>query len=413
MKATHRKTLAAGLFLMAAPYSYAQNALKLEKQQTTFYYLQGSIHLGLLNDQYGSRFDLASKNPKSQLYFQVIKKSQGLLQKGFVAGLQVDQMKLGLALEYSPSMDENGFRTSSTSLVLRDAWIRFRTKKDRTALYVGNRAVSYGHNPKVDGVTDFMINPTSADLGFSRDFGLHLQTPLSRNLDFQAGLTMGGWLNTALAGMGTSVVVEETITTVLQPAGGGGGPGGGGPAQVIETVEETAVVQQDGFQAGDLSYNGTWLLSGRVGTPSFKTREFGLIAAAGLVNNPFVSDDLLSIQRIGADMVLKKGETFKLVNQVTFGNAVSEAEGSYTSFNLQNNAEFYSGNHWMFGVSHSVNTLTGGSVNHLNHSIAGSLTYAFTTHTRLRLNTFYTKIQSTGEVQNGVFLQFVTGIGKR
>jgi hypothetical protein len=48
-----------------------------------------------------------------------------------------------------------------------------------------------------------------------------------------------------------------------------------------------------------------------------------------------------------------------------------------------------------------------------NWSLAGSLTYVVSPHTRIRLNTFYTRVVDANEEQSGIMLQFVSGIGKR
>jgi len=146
-----------------------------------------------------------------------------------------------------------------------------------------------------------------------------------------------------------------------------------------------------------------------------------LIAVAGKIPSTQIQSDLSQIQRLGGEWVFKVNERIKMVNQAVFGLTNTSNYGDFFSTNIMNNFDFYTGKNWMFSFSHSLNLMDGNGTDDrlFNESLAGSITYVFSPHTRLRMNGFFTNIDdqlhgmAMDERQAGVFLQFVTGLGKR
>lgn len=366
----------------------AQKSIKLDKQQTKFYYAQVNLHGGFLNDNTnGERWDVASKGPKNQAVFQVYSINKKTLQKGYVKKFALKGWKFRMGFEYDHNVDILGVNSSNINFKLYDTFLKFGTKWDRTSLVIGNKSIPYGHNPKIDPVVSFMINPIKADLGFAQDLGIFFKTPIANNLDMELAITSGGVLNKPVL-VCNDLIVNDNSNIDIKPD----------------------------FKFGKYDYNDTWLVTSRIGTPTFKKNEFGLILVSGnILSTVFAGKPLTSVNRTGIEWVFKHNERFKMVNQGIVGTTKVFGGKKYISQNIVNNFDYYTGKHIMISVSHSMNILK--SVDDYeylkNYSLAGSLTYIFSPHTRLRLNTFYTAITDRNEYQNGVLLQFVTGIGKR
>ncbi|MGB0424957.1 MAG: hypothetical protein ACPGED_11550, partial [Flavobacteriales bacterium] len=169
------------------------------------------------------------------------------------------------------------------------------------------------------------------------------------------------------------------------------------------------------FNFLNFSYQGTWMMTSRIGSPTFKKNEFGFNMVAGHIASTTIAKDLGHIRRVGVDWVYKLRERLKVVNQVMVGETASSSKGLFRTVNTMNNIDYYSGRNWMISLSNSFNYNHSmeNSENMQSWSLAGSVTYVISPHTRLRLNTYSTRIRENNERQKGVLLQFVTGLGKR
>lgn len=364
----------------------AQSAIKLKKQQTTFFYGQLNLHGGFVNDVNGDRWDFATRSPKNQINFQVVSKNKRNMQRGYTKLIAVDSWRFRIGLEYDSQVDLLGVKRSSVDFKLQTTYIKFKTKWDRTTLIVGNKSIPYGHNPKIDPVVSFMINPIKMDLGFAQDIGVFYKSPISKNLDIEIAITSGGFLSKPVL-VCNNLVVNDESNIDIAPV----------------------------FKFGAYDYQGTWLATSRIGSPTYKKNEFGLNLVAGHLSSTAIAKDISHIYRVGADWVFKYSERIKLVNQVIIGETSTSSMGRYISTNIMNNLDLYSGKNWMFSASHSINSMKAqeGQGDLYNWSLAGSLTYVVSPHTRIRLNSFYTRVVDANEKQCGVMLQFVSGIGKR
>jgi hypothetical protein len=364
----------------------AQSSIKLEKQPTKFYYGQLNLHGGFVGDVNGDRFDFASRSPKNQIVFQAFSKNQKNQQRGYTRSFDVASWKFRLGLEYDSFISGAGVKTGKVNFKLLDTFVTFKTKWDRTSISVGNKSIPYGHNPKIDPVVSFMINPIKMDLGFAQDAGVFFRTPISKWADLELSVTSGGMLNKPVLVCNNIIVKDDTNIDL-------------NPEFVFSTYE----------------MGGTWLVTARAGSPTYQRNELGLNVVAGRILNTTIANDLSTITRLGGDWVYKYNERFKFNNQVFIGETKTSTSGDFYTLNIQNNMDFFSGKHWMLSLSHAINSQKAIDRDLLlyNSSVAGSLTYVFSPHTRLRLNSFYTYIRDANETQYGALIQFVTGLGKR
>ena len=374
------------IFAVSLKMLMAQSAIKNDKQQTNFYYFQLNLHAGVMDDLNGLRWDLANRSPQNQLVFQYVTKRKKILQKGYVKNISLTSSKIRLSMPFVKSVNNLGKKEAELRLKLLDTWLKFSTKWDRTYFWIGNKSIPYGHNPKLDPVSNFMTNLTKMDYGFVQDLGLFFKTPISNNLDIESSLTFGGWLN-------APVLVCDNL---LSDSG----------------TNQSSKVQ---FSLTNFQYHNTWLFSTRIGSPTFKKNELGLIIASGKINNVLLKNDLLQLNRIGGDWVHKIKEKVKISNQIVFGYNVSDIQKQSTSVHTQNALDVILNDRFFISTSFAYNyydfSKSGADQN--TYINANSITYSFSPHTRLRLNHYFSSVSQSNEKQWGVFLQFVTGFGKR
>ncbi|MFT4602210.1 MAG: hypothetical protein ACI857_002396 [Arenicella sp.] len=370
--------------LLASLTVHGQNSIKLEKQQTTFFYTQLNLHGGFINDVNGARWDVTNRGPQNQLAFQLLSKNRKTLQKGYIRTLRPSAYSLRFSVVFDKTINALGQREADFKLKLLNTWVKFDTKWDRTSFWFGNRSIPFGHNPKLDPVSSFMTNLIKMDIGFVQDLGFFMKTPLNSKFDLELSVTSGGLLNKPL------LICDNLINDSLQSI-------------------------QPKFKLVNYQYENTWLITSRIGNQSFKKNEFGFIGVSGRIFNTLVPDDRVYINRIGADWVFKYHEKIRFGNQATIGTSHSETEGAFATMNYQGNADYYLLNKLILSTSFACNyhDSFNSQLYHFNFTNANSITYAFSPHTRFRINHFYTKIREMNEVQWGILFQFTTGFGKR
>lgn len=369
--------------LVVQAHCFGQNAIKHAKQPTQFVYTQLNLHGGFVYDGSGERWDISNHGPQNQLAIQLFAKNQKLLQKGYIKTISLSSYKLRFSIPFD--INNLGIKRKSVSLKLLDAWVRFKTKWDRTSIWIGHKAIPYGHNPKLDPVSSFMTNITKMDLGLNQDLGIFLKTPISNKLDLELSLSSGGILNKSI--LTYENIVEEDFFQETKPL----------------------------LNLSDFSYQNTWLVTSRIGTPTFKKNEYGIILTSGRLFQSVTGNHLAFVNRIGGDWVRKYYEKIKWSNQLTFGHTYSEDHGKFTSVHFQTGLDIYLKKRFFVSTSFASNyyNAIGEDSSQFNYITATSLTYSFSPHTRLRLNQYYS-FSTTNDIQPwGTSLQFVTGIGKR
>jgi hypothetical protein len=364
---------------------FGQKSIKLEKQKTRFFYTQFNAHGGFVSDLNGARWDVSNRSPNNQVLFQYFSKSKRRLMKGYVKSISLNSFKLKAAIQYNQYVNLIGQKNAKLDFKLFDSWLKFDTKWDRTTVWVGNKSIPYGHNPKIDPASNFMTNITKMDIGFVQDLGLFIKTPISKKLDAEISITTGGLLNKPF------LVCDNLIDQNLPQS------------NKIDVVFSR------------YKYNNTFLAVTRLGNQTFNKNEFGVIALTGIINNTFIPNDKVFMTRLGADWVFKHNEVFKLSNQLLLGYSDSQTENRFLSINGQTSLDMYFWGKFFVSSSFAINNAIpiDGAQHHLNRTFANSLTYSVSTHTRIRLNIYDSFIKEMGEHQKGILLQFITGFGKR
>ena len=370
-------------FLIFIYNGFGQSALKHNKQQTHFFYTQLNLHAGHLNDNKNSRFDLTNQSPDNQVVFQLFCKNQNVLQKGYIKTFNMVSYNIRLSVPFHKNIDNLGYKQANVQLKLLDTWIKFNTKWDRTHFWIGHRSIPYGHNPKLDPASSFMTNITKMDIGFVQDLGLFIKTPLAKNLDLELSLTSGGFLNKPIA------IYDHLINE--------------------NPLLDTAPT----FSFSDYKYEDTWLVTSRIGTPTFKRHEFGLILSTGNVKNIENPSEMARINRIGGDWIYKHYEKLKWSNQVVVGDNSIDNTAYTKSIHMQTALDYFLLDNFILSTSFAYTRFTNKDMNHNNKVRTSSLTYVFSPHTRLRLNQYNSEKAVDGSKKWGVMLQFITGFGKR
>ncbi|PCH76923.1 MAG: hypothetical protein COB98_04855 [Flavobacteriaceae bacterium] len=362
---------------------FGQSAIKHSKQQTCFFYTQLNLHAGHVNEGKKGRFDLTNQAPDNQVVFQLFCKNQSLMQKGYIKTFNLVSYNIRLSVPYHKSIDNLGYNQANVQLKLLDTWMKFNTKWDRTHFWIGYRSIPYGHNPKLDPASSFMTNITKMDIGFAQDLGLFIKTPLANYLDVELSVTSGGFLNKPIA------IYDQLIN------------------------DNPLLDQQPRFSFSDYNYENTWLLTSRIGTPTFKRHEFGLILSTGNVKNIENRTEMARINRIGGDWIYKHYEKLKWSNQVVVGDNRIDGTAYTKSIHIQTALDYYLLDNFILSTSFAYTRFMNRDMNHNNKIRTSSLTYVFSPHTRLRLNQFMSHKASNDRKKWGVMLQFITGFGKR
>ncbi len=358
------------LLMAAAPGAAQEYRRRLFKPQDTFFYFQAALHAGYDTARPGEdAWGLASRGPLSQVSFEWLVKDETLMQRGWTPEVSPAAWNVKFALELRPQSGEPeraemGFR-------LLDTWVQLATKWDRTNVAFGHRSIPYGHNPRIDTDLSFLPNQSGADLGFGTDTGIFVRTPLSEWADLELSATAGGTLSGFLA----TVRSED------------------GDLEVN----------------GDLKYRDSWLVTARVGSPTFKPHEVGVFAAVGDLHAS--KGELTRIARLGADWVVKHRETWRVVNQVAVGEN-RKAGVEFPVYNLLNSLEWFTGPRLRLGVTNTVRyEELEAAEDTLRGTLFGMVSVLLTRDARLRVHPYVEYLDDTGECDEGVLLQVCTGCG--
>ncbi|WP_459211908.1 hypothetical protein [Aquimarina rhabdastrellae] len=363
------------LFFTLPTKFYAQQSIKRDKQKTKFHYLQTNFHIGYFNEGDENYFDLSNVGPSNNITYRFLSKNQRQLQKGYTTFMAINNFAARVSLQFNGGFSDKNTRADVYSLRLQNLGLNFKTKWDRTKLFVGYNSVRFGLNPKIDPVSNFTANVTKQDIGFNQDAGVFFRSPISKNFDAEIGATIGGTISKPLAWFSNDLGDEWNV---IEP-----------------------------------EYRGTWLVTGRIGTPNFKSFEYGLIAMSGRLED--TENDTRQINRIGFDLMKKISESWKIGGQAAIGNTVVDHRSDETNYNFQGNIEYYFKGRFIFNISNGVliaNPKDSGLANTLNGQWINSFSYVLSPHTRLRLNHFV-NYQKDANADWGVTFQLITGFGKR
>ncbi|NJL28739.1 MAG: hypothetical protein HC897_13025 [Thermoanaerobaculia bacterium] len=358
------------LGMLAAQPAAAGFKTRIEKPDHGFFFYQYSLAGGWDTREPGD-FGLADRGPRTQFTLEWLSKDERNLQRGYTRLFQPSQWNFKIALEADPA--ENDDDRPGYNLRLFDVWVQFSTKWDRTNFWLGHRSLPYGQNPKLDPELTFMPNQAPLDLGFGRDTGFFLVTPVSPRWDLDLAVTAGGFLDRPL------VVVQEVD----------------GSYDVDETID----------------YRSSWLVTARLGRPRFERVEIGVFAAVGSTHR--VSGPLTDVARIGFDWVVKRQEDWKLVTQLAVGESGGDGRGSRAVANLLNSFELYLGPRWRLGVTNAWRSEDFDAGRQETGTVFGMVSYATTRDSRIRLHPFLEYHDATSTRDSGVLVQLCLGCGWR
>lgn len=363
---------------------FAQKSIKQSKQQTDFFYTQLNANGGLIFDD-NARWTFSEVSPNSNVNFTYRSKNQRLLQRGYTRNLHLSGFKSSLALVYKNQSNADGVSQAQIGLQMRDLWLKVNTKWDRTSFKVGHFSLPFGHDPKIDLDNSFIPALASQDLGFNRDFGIQFKTPVSKSLDLEAALTLGGTVPTTLLSYELSA-----------------------PAVAEKDKENTK------WTAPNFDYQGNWLATFRLGNPTFYKNELGLFAAVGKVSRTAFTGTQSFVYRLGGDWTYKFKEQFRISNQAVTGMSITEAGERSFSLHQKTGLDYFWKRQWILSLTNSWEYQQGSETEALKGVAVMSVAYALNPHTRLKLNTYAKYDNVVGNtLTTGVFLQLVTGLGKR
>lgn len=360
-------------FLLCLTASGQEWKRRIHKPDNDFFYYQLNLHGGYDANEPGDGWGFADRGPRTQINFEWFIKDEEHMQRSYTPLISPSTWSFKLSIELDP--DEVDANDGRLKFRLADAWVRLNTKWDRTNLWIGHRQYPYGHNPKLDPDLAFLPNQSGVDLGFGKDTGIFLKTPISEKLDLELSATAGGYLS------GSPFILHYTDDSDFD-------------------FEE------------DLDYNGSWLVTNRVGSPTFKANEFGVFALGGKLQNGDKS--LMTTWRIGGDWVHKHRESWKAVNQISLGE--NELSGDqWGVYNLLNSYEWFINQKFRFGLTHTLRyeDIRRDDDYPATGTLLATLSYAVSRDVRLRLNPFTEYLNSTDSRSTGVFLQFCIGCGLR
>ncbi len=353
-------TLLAALCAATFSVQAQDKSVLLEKPQKVFWYPQLNLAGGYDTAEPGDGWGLADKGSRSQVALEVFSKLEERIQRGYTPSISPVSWAIKLGVELDP--DEDDASDVTPRLRMYDTWLKFDTKWDRTSIWVGHKSIPYGHNPRLDPSHSFLPNQAGLDICFGRDTGLFLKTPTSAGTDLEMSVTAG---------------------------------------------------------KGDTwDYHGGWLVTGRWGTPTYAADEIGIFALGGEIQGVSgartTSQELTGISRIGADWVHKSGEVWKAVNQVSVGADQDGPMGDRLVGNLLNSLEWFVSPQWSVGGTHALlheKPQEGPNSSVTQGRLFGSLSYATTRNSRLRLNAYADYYDTDDDNDFGVFLQFCWGCG--
>jgi hypothetical protein len=345
------------LFLFNA--SAQESALYYEKQDSIFFYPQLNLSGGYDNAEPGDHWGAADKGAKNKLSLEWFVKDRERMQLGYTKFIRPVAWNFKFDLEWDP--EEGDEDDGEVRWRPQDIWIKFGTKWDRTSFTIGHKSYVYGHNPKLDSGHSFMPNQSSVDLGFSKDTGIFFKTPFSEDLDWESSLTLG---------MGDT-----------------------------------------------LDYHGGWLFANRIGSPTFKPNEFGVFTLIGDTPKSSgtytVDQEKTEVSRIGADWVYKHRESYKIVNQVSFGYNRWSDNDREEVYNILNSAEFFLSPKWTVGATNALRYHDRvGSQDNDRGTIFTTISYAITRKTRFRVNLYREYMDEAGSENNhGILFQLCFNCG--
>jgi hypothetical protein len=386
MKSIRNLTLLFSAFMLSIS-AFAQSSMRLEKPTNNFFFAGLNTQIKSLDASSGGKsgLEFSNYNTRTQLFLQFQYKNRRLLQSGYTRKIALNSFSATLNNETDvASIGKLGIDAFTRVRFRINASANFTTKWDRTTVAVGTRSLPYGHNPRVDGFFSFMPSQARVDLGFNNDMGVFFRTPLSEKWDLETAATMGGFMKTPTLGTRAFTAAESAL---------------------------------DFIQINKEPYKGSFLLTGRAGTPVFKKNEYGIYASLGKIVSPFQKDIFEQMLRVGGDYSHKFRDGFKLTQQASFGTYRSvnaKNQPVFNTLNLHSGADCLFFGRLLTSVNHSFRIKMANSTTSKNGTALASVGYVFNPNNQIRANAFFDYDDKPATAHTyGVFLQLIAGLGQR
>ncbi len=269
---------------------------------------------------------------------------------------------------------EKGTGLEPVKFAPQDFWFRFNPEgMDRFTLRVGEFVIPYGMNPIMAPRQRFLLPLEATDLGLKWDWGIDLKGPVGE-YEWEAAATIGS------------------------------GEG---------------VHSPDWLSGAD---HRTYLLSGRVGTPTYWDLEYGFSFLYGdlpMVRAVTVLDDRsVSRWRVGVDGLYKYGTYLMTGAQVTYGQDGFAGDGRFVGITMGKTADVFGGLVWAdwvvpmlqdlrFGVQFESVIRDLGTANSDDTAGIFEIGYSFLTSVTAMVDYRGELNRSMGENDNAIFLTLV------
>ncbi len=346
--------------MAGTPAAAQEKEIRLEKPAHVFYYPQVNVQWGFDQAEPGDHWGLADRGSRTDLSFEVFAKDATRLLLDYTKLLRAESYNAKLALEFDP--EEDDANDIEPRLRLYDTWMKLDTRWDRTSVTVGHKTIPYGHNPRLDPGSSFLTTGANVDLTFGRDTGAFFQTPASGELDWELSLTGG---------------------------------------------------------KGDTwDYHGGWLVTSRLGRPTYARDELGLSLVAGEIQRTSgtrtTNRTLTEVVRGAVDWVHKRGEWGSFANQVAFGRNREGDTQERLVVQLVNTIEAFPMSRFSVGMTHALTyekLQEDPNESRTRGVFLWTFSYELTRDVRIRVNPFAEYNDTGSNPAEGVLFQVCWGCG--
>ena len=380
-------------FLCNVFFATAQKSIQLEKQPNDFLFVGSNFQVKYDDSpQDNNTLTFDNTNVKNLLMLRYKHKNRKLLQKGYIRKFDLTSWDLLINAESqaNTALGQTSLNEFTQMEFRVNAAFNFATKWDRTSFSVGVKKLPFGHQPKIDNFFNFTPTFAKSNFGFNNDLGVFARFPISENLDFDGSVTLGGYLKDPFIQTGQLEGNENTGTQ----------------NSALGNIEFAPV-----------PYNGTFLLAGRIGSPSHKRQEVGVFGAIGKVVDADDATTTAFTTRLGGEYIYKASDHFLFSQQASIGVHRPSDSSSPTQFIAQSMTGVdYSFRGWfILSLNNSLvrkNSMETGTSDTYG-SLTGTAGIVLAPNLQFRVNYQNNYIHPELTDKHGVYFQMIVGFGQR
>lgn len=338
-----------------------------------FYSVDGKTGLPP-DDPDEDHWEFSPRPPGSYIGFEYIRTFTPFspINKGLPQWLQLTAIDLHPRFVFDRMTMEDG--VDAVDFAPQDFWVRFKVNNnDRLSLRIGQFVLPYGVNPPLAPRQKFILPVEAIDLGLKWDWGIALKGPLGE-FDWEIAATIGSG--------------EGLHSTHL-----------------FRSSRRTA-----------------YLLTGRIGTPTYWDFQYGLsflvgdlptIRAANVMN-----ENAISRWRVGLDLFYKYGTYLMMGGQVTYGQDGYAGDEEYVMLTGGETADVLAYRVWADWVVPSNNNLRLGAQyesvtrdlstpDSEDRAVILEASYSLSNEVTLRMDYRLELDNSMGEENDAVYFTFI------